>query len=94
MRRIFSLGLIRGLIATPVGVGIGMGFTMLVRLLMGLPSWEVAPVSFTGAVFGVVAFLAGVGAFTDWLSWAKGQQAAAPPHPSADVPAWTRSRSG
>jgi len=79
MQRFFSLGLIRGLIATPVGVGIGMGFTMLVRILMGLPAWEPAPVSFTGAVFGVIAFLAGVGAFRDWLSWARGNRLA--PHP-------------
>ncbi|MCP4540028.1 MAG: cytochrome c oxidase subunit I, partial [Chloroflexi bacterium] len=90
MRRFFSLGLIRGLIATPVGVGIGMGLTMLARLLMGLPAWEVAPVSFSGAILGVVTFLAGVGAFNDWLGWARGEQAQAPSHPSADVPAWTR----
>ncbi|MCP4537919.1 MAG: cytochrome c oxidase subunit I [Chloroflexi bacterium] len=90
MRRIFSLGLIRGLITTPVGVGIGMGLTMLVRLLMGLPAWESAPVSFIGAIVGVVAFLVGVGAFTDWWGWARGQQARAPSHPSPDVPTWTR----
>ena len=90
MKKIFSLGLVRGVIWGAIGVGAGMGFTMLVRLLAGLPAWEKEPVTAVGAIVGTLAFLAGAGAFTDWWRWSKGQEAGDPPHPPSDVPYWTR----
>ncbi len=90
MRRILSLGLVRGLIAGPIGAGIGMALTMLVRTALDLPAWGEGPVTAIGTIVGVVAFLAGVGSFTDWWRWVRGQEAGDPHHPPPDVPYWTR----
>ncbi len=87
---LLSLGLIRGLIAGLVGTGAGMALAMLVRILVGRPAWEVAPVTAIGAIVGVLAFLAGVGAFSDWWRWGRGQEAGDPPHPAHDAPQWPR----
>jgi cytochrome c oxidase subunit 1 len=89
-RTFFRLGLVRGVVAAIVGSGVGMGLTMLIRLLMGLPAWKAEPASAVGAILGVVVFLAGVGAFTDWWRWGQGQEAAHPKHPDPHTPTWTR----
>jgi len=62
----------------------------LVRLLMGMPAYKAEPASAVGAIVGVVAFLAGVGAFSDWWRWGQGQEAGPPAHPDPGVPHWTR----
>jgi len=87
---VLSLGLIRGLIAGVIGTGVGMVLAMLARLLLGRPAWAAGPVSAIGAIIGVLAFLVGVGAFTDWWGWAQGQEAGEPHHPDSDIPHWTR----
>ena len=89
MRLLWSLGLIRGLVWGIVGTGAGMGFTMLVRMLMGKPAWDAEPVTFLGAIFGTLAFLAGVGGFRDWWRWALGEEAGDPPH-HHEGPEWMR----
>jgi cytochrome c oxidase subunit 1 len=90
MKRIFSLGLVRGVIVGAIGAGAGMGLTMLIRLLLGLEAWVAEPVTAVAIITGTLAFLTGVGAFTDWWRWALGQEPGDPPHPGSDVPCWTR----
>ncbi len=87
---ILSLGLVRGLIVGLLGTGAGMLLAMLLRLMSGRPVWDPASVSAVGAIVGVLAFLAGVGAFSDWWAWARGEEAGDPHHPDHDIPHWTR----
>jgi cytochrome c oxidase subunit 1 len=88
--RILSLGLTRAFIGGLIGSGVGMGLTALVRLLMGLTAWEVAPVTAMGAIGGTLGFLTGVGAFAEWWTWSQGKEARDPAHPDPDTPHWTR----
>ncbi len=86
----FSLGLIRGIIGQVIGTLIGMGLVYLVRLASGLqPAWAPEPAWVVGALVGTVGFLLGVGALTDWIKWAKGEET--PMHHGApEGPAWKR----
>lgn len=90
MKRVLSLGLVRGVVAAVIGTGLGVGLTMLVRLLLSLPAWQVEAATAVGALVGTIAFLVGVAAFSDWWRWARGQEPGDPVHPSPDVPPWTR----
>ena len=72
--KLLSLGLVRGLIAGVVGLLAGMAVTMAVRAALGYPAWSAAPVSAAGAIVGMLTFLWGAGAFTDWWSWARGAE--------------------
>ncbi|MBT3336295.1 MAG: cytochrome C oxidase subunit I [Anaerolineae bacterium] len=85
-----TLGLVRGIIFQVVGALLGMGFTMLIRILIGLPAWNAEPVWVSGMFVGVIAFLIGVGAFSDWFKWAKGEETS--DHHSADpsLPGWAK----
>ncbi|RMF91465.1 MAG: cytochrome C oxidase subunit I, partial [Nitrospinota bacterium] len=86
----FSLGLIRGLLTGACGAGVGMVLLMLIRLIFGWSAWEAESAGTVGALFGVVAFLAGVGAFTDWWRWTQGEEAGDPHHPDPQLPQWRR----
>jgi len=85
-----KLGLVRGIIFQVVGSLVGMGIVMLIRLLMGLPVWNPEPVWVGGTFVGVIAFLIGVGAFSDWFKWAKGEETS--DHHDADpsLPGWVK----
>jgi len=87
---LFSVGLVRGLVAMVIGMLAGMGLLSLIRLLMGLPAWNAEPAWVLGGVIGSLAFLAGIGAMTDWFKWAKGEQT--PEHPAHDPeqPGWVK----
>jgi len=71
-------GITRGLVFQVIGTLAGGLFITLIRLLMGLqvtssflftePAWVF------GGLVGVLSFLAGVGALTDWFKWAKGEE--------------------
>ena len=71
-------GITRGLVFQIVGTLAGALVITLIRLLMGLratgsflftePAWVF------GGLVGVISFLAGVGALTDWFKWAKGEE--------------------
>ena len=74
MKKFFSLGLIRGLIWQIMGTGIGVGFVTLIRVLIGLPTWKAEPATVFGALLGVIFFLVGIGAFSDWYKMAKGEE--------------------
>ena len=78
--KIMSLGLTRALIAGFVGFALGMAVTMGVRVALGYPAWEPASVSAAGTIVATLAFLVGVGAFTDWWAWSRGAEAGDPPH--------------
>lgn len=88
--RLFSYGLVRALVYGVIGLVAGMAVTMAVRAALGLAAWAAAPVSATGSIVGTLTFLWGVGAFTDWWSWARGAHAAEPPHHHRDGPEWPR----
>jgi cytochrome c oxidase subunit 1 len=66
--------LVRGLIAQVIGTVIGMGLTMLIRLLVGQPAWKPEPVWVVGGLFGVIAFMFATGVLNDWLKWIKGEE--------------------
>jgi len=87
---ILSLGLTRGLITQIIFTAIGMGITMGIRLLMGLPYWEPEPVIVVGALIGAIGFLIGVGALTDWFKWMASIETPMHHGPPPGKPAWTR----
>ncbi len=78
MKNFFSLGLIRGLLWQIAGTVVGGLLVTGVRVAMGLktfstffftePAWVAAGLS------GVIAFLIGIGAFTDWYKMALGEE--------------------
>jgi cytochrome c oxidase subunit 1 len=74
MKKIFSLGLVRGLLWEILGTALGIGFVTLIRLLMGLPAWKAEPAVVFGALLGALFFLYGVGILDDWLKWAAGEE--------------------
>ncbi|MCE7937560.1 cytochrome C oxidase subunit I [bacterium] len=82
--------MVRALVYGVIGLVAGMAVTMAVRAALGLAAWAAAPVSATGSIVGTLTFLWGVGAFTDWWSWARGAHAAEPPHHHRDGPEWPR----
>ena len=69
----FSLGIVRGVLAMVVGTLLGIGIVTAARAILGLPAWS-EPAWVLGAVFGAVAFLVGIGAFRDWIQWARGHE--------------------
>ena len=89
MKKILSLGLIRALAFQILGTLFGFALTVGIRALLRM-EWNVEPPSVVGAVVGALFFLAGVGAFTDWFRWAKGEETS--DHHAWDPakPAWTR----
>ncbi|HKZ44500.1 MAG TPA: cbb3-type cytochrome c oxidase subunit I [Anaerolineales bacterium] len=74
MKKFFSLGLVRGILWQIFGTALGIGFIVLVRILMGLPAWKAEPAVVFGALLGAIFFLIGVGAFTDWYKMAMGEE--------------------
>jgi cytochrome c oxidase subunit 1 len=88
---VLSLGIVRGIIGQLVGTALGMGITVVIRLLIGLPAWKAEPVTVVGALVGAIGFMIGVGALVDWFKWMKGGEETPLHHgPPADKPAWTR----
>jgi cytochrome c oxidase subunit 1 len=88
--KVLSFGLLRGIGYQALGWVIGMGFVMLVRLLMGLPAWKAEPVWVGGAFLSVFAFLIGVGVFRDWYKMAFGEPVEDHLHADIEQPSWTR----
>jgi cytochrome c oxidase subunit 1 len=86
-----SLGLVRGLVGQFVGTLVGFAVIILGRLLMGYDNlWYGEGAWSLGAVFGVIGFLIGVGALTDWFQWMKGGFPPIHHGPPPGKPAWTR----
>ncbi len=88
--RIFRIGLVRGLLAGLLAAAVGMGLTVLIRVLLGWRAWSEAPVTFVGAFFAVIGLLIGVGAFADWWKLALGKKVDVRHEWPADMPRWAR----
>jgi cytochrome c oxidase subunit 1 len=88
MKKIISLGLVRGLFWEVIGTAFGIGFVVAVRVLMRLPAWKTEPAVVVGALFGALFFLYGVGVLDDWLKWAAGETT--PEHVDESSLGWRR----
>jgi cytochrome c oxidase subunit 1 len=83
MRKILSIGLVRGLLWQVLGTGLGIGLVTGIRVLAGMPAWKAEPAAVVGALMGALFFLYGVGVLDGWLKWAAGEEAHEP-----DEAAW------
>jgi cytochrome c oxidase subunit 1 len=77
MRKIYSIGLVRGIIWQVVGTALGFGLLVAIRAALGLSFWA-EPAWVLGAVTGALAFMIGIGSFTDWFAWIKGEETPEP----------------
>ncbi len=88
MRKIYSIGIVRGLIWQAIGTLIGFYLFTALRAALGLNSWP-EPAWVFGGMLGAISFMVGIGAFTDWFRWAKGEET-----PEAEdveeTPGWRR----
>ncbi|HBY92388.1 MAG TPA: cytochrome C oxidase subunit I [Chloroflexi bacterium] len=79
--------MVRGLTAQILGTIVGMVLVVILRMLLGLSAWSGEPVAVGGAFVGVIAFMYGVGALSDWLKWANGEET---PEHHEEEGDWTR----
>jgi len=86
-------GVVRGLVFQVIGTLAGIFLVSAIRAAMGLPFFDGRNFGFHegawvfGALVGAVAFLAGVGALTDWWKWALGEET----HDHhEDIPGWRK----
>jgi len=88
MKRLLSLGLVRGLIGQSIGMASGY---FLVATLRGSSTgvWDEAALV-VGMIFGVIGFLLFAGVLTDWLKWTGGKATPLRHGPPTDKPIWTR----
>lgn len=88
--KLFSLGLVRGIIAQIIGTALGMGLLVLIRTLVGMQPFDAEPVAVFGAAVGGIAFLFGVGSMTDWVKQAFGKEVPDYHGPDPNKPRWQR----
>ena len=65
MKKILSIGIIRGILLQIIGSILGAGLMGGIRALMGLP-WKTEPAIVLGGLIGAIFFIVGLGAFNDW----------------------------
>jgi cytochrome c oxidase subunit I len=87
MRKIYSIGLIRGLLWQILGTAIGIGILTGIRYLLGLTPWKPESAFVFGALLGALFFVYGIGAVDGWIKVASGKDA-----PEQDESEWGRSR--
>jgi len=87
MRKIYSIGLIRGLLWQILGTAVGVGILTGIRVLAGLPAWKAESAAVFGALIGTLFFLYGIGAVNDWIKVAAGKEV----H-EADESSWGKGR--
>ena len=84
-------GITRGLVWQVVGTLLGGLLITGIRAAMGLDTFGVflfsEPAWVVGALVGVVAFIFGVGAVSDWMKWARGIDT---PEHHEDEPGWQK----
>lgn len=73
MKKIYSIGLIRGLLWQALGTAVGFGLFTALRAALGLVHWA-EPAWVFGGVVGAISFMVGIGAFGDWFRWSKGEE--------------------
>lgn len=88
MKKIYSIGLVRGLLWQIVGTAIGFGLFTALRAALGLRYWS-EPAWVVGGVIGALSFMIGIGAFNDWWRWAKGEETPEPDE-IEETPGWRR----
>lgn len=77
MMKLYRIGLVRGLIWQILGTAVGFGLFMALRAVLGMPP-KVEPAWVFGGLVGAFSFMIGLGAFTDWYRWAKGEETPEP----------------
>src|SRR4030066_492690 len=87
MRKLYSIGLIRGLLWELLGTAVGIGLLTGIRFLVGLTPWKAESASVFGALVGAMFFLYGIGAMDDWIKVTRGKEVHEP-----DESGWGRSR--
>ena len=87
MRKIYSIGLIRGLLWQILGTAIGIGILTGIRYLLGLTPWKPESAFVLGALLGAIFFVYGIGSLDGWIKVAAGKEA-----PEPDESGWGRSR--
>ena len=78
MRKIYSIGLIRGLLWQILGTAIGIGILTGIRYLLGLTPWKPESAFVFGALLGALFFVYGIGAVDGWIKVAAGKEAPEP----------------
>lgn len=89
MKRILSLGLVKGLLYQLAGTVAGYAIVAVIRLLMGLPQ-KAEPAAVFGAFVGGLSFLVGAGVVSDWWKLARGEEISESHDWNPALPAWTR----
>jgi cytochrome c oxidase subunit 1 len=89
-RILLTSSLIRGLGAQVVGTIVGVGIVVAIRLMLGLPAFGYEPAAVVGALVGAIFFVVGVGAVTDWIKWALGEETPEHHEEKADQPVWAQ----
>ncbi len=93
--KIGSIGLVRGLVWYVIGALAGMLLVTLIRLVLGLPTWDPNTFGFTepawvmGALVGFLTFMLATGVANDWIKWSRGVQTDQHP-PDAFASGWAR----
>src|SRR4030067_1296605 len=87
MRKLYSIGLIRGLLWQILGTALGIGILTGIRLLSGWPAWKAESAAVFGALLGSLFFVYGIGAVDDWIKVAAGKEVHEP-----DESDWGRMR--
>jgi cytochrome c oxidase subunit 1 len=88
LKTIWSLGLVRALLAGFLGAAVGAGVTLGVRQAIGLPAWNSGPVLVIAVLTGVLTYLGTLGVFRYWLGWVIGRDEEKPEPPPK--PGWQR----
>jgi cytochrome c oxidase subunit 1 len=87
MRKIYSIGLVRGLLWQILGTAIGIGILTGIRYLLRLTPWKPESAFVFGALLGALFFVYGIGAVDSWIKVAVGKEA-----PEPDESSWGRGR--
>jgi cytochrome c oxidase subunit 1 len=87
MRKIYSIGLVRGVLWQILGTALGIGILTGIRYWMGLTPWKAEPAFVFGALLGALFFLYGIGVVDDWIKVAAGREIHEP-----DESGWGRMR--
>ena len=74
MRRLYSIGLVRGVLWQILGTALGIGILTGIRVLLRLPPWKAEAAFVFGALLGALFFLYGVGVVNDWIKVASGKE--------------------
>ncbi len=78
MRKVYSIGIIRGWLWQILGIAFGMGLLVIIRLLMRLPPWKEEPALVIGGIFGAIFFMYGIGMLNDWIKVGAGKEVTEP----------------